>query len=379
MSSTPHSVFKTEKGNTTLEVYTAQEMPARAKRPSHVQPSRPKPDPQLHCVGPDTLVAMRAVVIPRFGGPEVLQVRDVPKPIPSADEVLVKVEAAGMNFADVLTVSGGYPGLPSPPIIAGREFAGQVDGTGERVMGYAQSSAFGEFIAASRRLLWPVPRQWTAEQAAAFPVNYFTAYLAYWKASLTDRPRGAPARVLIHAVAGGVGTAAVEIGKLLGIEMYGTSSSEEKLARVRQLGLDHGINYKQRDYEEAISELTGGDGVDVVFEMLGGKHLSKSIRCLRELGRIISYGAVTGEQAQLDPRLLYQRATSVHGLWLTQLCHNRDLMSSAWQPLGRWAIEGKLSPVVGHTLPLAEVGKAYRLLLGGKNFGKVVLQIASPS
>jgi NADPH2:quinone reductase len=208
-------------------------------------------------------------------------------------------------------------------------------------------------------------------------VNYFTAYLAYWKAGLTGDCAQSAARVLIHAVAGGVGTAAVEIGKLLGVEMYGTSSSDEKLSRVRQLGLQHGVNYKQQDYEDAIKQLTNGEGVDVVFEMLGGEHLTKSLRCLRDFGRVITYGAATGEKALLDPRILYNKGTSVHGLWLTQLSRNADLMTSAWKQLSQWANEGKLTPVIGHTFSLEKVKEAYRLLAGGKNYGKVVLQIAS--
>lgn len=320
---------------------------------------------------------MKAVVIPRFSGPDALEITQMPKPTPGHEEVLVKVEAAGLNFADILTASGGYPGLPAPPIIAGREFCGRVEASGERVMGYTQSSAFAEYTAARRQLLWPVPKQWTAEQAAAFPVNYFTAYLAYWKAGLTGDCAQSPARVLIHAVAGGVGTAAVEIGKLLGLEMYGTSSSDEKLSRVRQLGLQHGINYKQQDYEEAIKQLTNGQGVDVVFEMLGGEHLMKSVRCLRDFGRVITYGAATGEKALLDPRILYNKGTSVHGLWLTQLSRNAGLMSAAWQQLSQWANDGKVNPIIGRTFPLAEVREAYRLLGEGRNYGKVVLQIAS--
>src|SRR5262249_15098260 len=143
---------------------------------------------------------------------------------------------------------------------------------------------------------------------------------------------GAP-RVLIHAVAGGVGTAAVQIGKLIGVEMYGTSSSDEKLSRVRELGLQHGINYKQRDYEEAIKDLTRGEGVDAVFEMLGGEHTTKSVRCLRDFGRVIVYGNATGEKSSLDPRLLYAKGASVHGLWLTYLSQKPELMKQAWKQL----------------------------------------------
>jgi len=205
-------------------------------------------------------------------------------------------------------------------------------------------------------------------------VNFFTAYFAYWKAGLVERPAGT--RVLIHAVAGGVGTAAVQIGKILGIEMYGTSSSEDKLARVRELGLQHGINYKQQDYVEAIKDLTHGAGVDAVFEMLGGEHVAKSVRCLRDFGRVIVYGAATGETPQLDTRLLYAKGTSVHGLWLTYLSQNRVVMESAWKHLSEWLAAGKLHPVIGTVFPLKEARAAYTLMQEGKNYGKIVLKIA---
>ena len=195
------------------------------------------------------------MVVSRVGGPEVLELREVPDPQPKAGEVLVRVEAVGINFADTHATRGSYPGTPEPPWITGREFAGVVEGTGERVMGYTQFGAAAEKIAIAKDMVWPQPSRWTSVESAAFPVTFLTAYLAYWKAGLTSdakepvhHERGYKARVLIHAVAGGVGTAAVAIGKQLGVEMYGTSSSDEKLARVQQLGLAHGINYKRVDY-----------------------------------------------------------------------------------------------------------------------------------
>src|SRR5512133_544783 len=195
-------------------------------------------------------IPMKAVVIARYGGPEVLEVREVPDPQPRAGELLVRVEAAGVNFADILAAKGGYPGTPPPPLIAGREFCGRREDTGQRVMGYTQSQAFAERIAIRPEFVWPTPEKWSAEECAAFPVNFFTAYLAYWKAGLTaDSPAEGgqgtkvPRRVLIHAVAGGVGTAAVQIGRILGIETFGSSSSDEKLERVKALGLTHAINY----------------------------------------------------------------------------------------------------------------------------------------
>lgn len=317
---------------------------------------------------------MKALVIPEFGGSEVVSIQQVPEPEPSPQQVLVKVEAGGLNFADVLTASGGYPGLPKPPLIAGREFSGMIVNTSERVMGYVQWGAFAEKVATRRELLWPVPPGWSFAEAAAFPVNYFTAYFAYWKAGLLGSTASG-ARVLIHAVAGGVGTAAVAIGKLLGIEMYGTSSSEEKLKRVKELGLQHPINYKQQDYEQAVMESTKGEGVDAVFEMLGGEHTAKSVRCLRDFGRVITYGSATGKPSQLDPRILYAKGTSVHGLWLTQLAKKPDVMRSAWAQLSAWASDGKLRPVIGQTFSLERAREAYQLMANGKNYGKIVLSI----
>jgi NADPH2:quinone reductase len=321
---------------------------------------------------------MKAIVISRLGGPQALEVRDMPDPVGAAGTELVRVQAGGLNFADVMTASGGYPGTPKPPLIAGREFCGIRERDGQRVMGYAQWAAFAERLASHPALLWPVPETWSAEEGAAFPVNYFTAYLAYWKAGLADarQTSSRPPRVLIHAVAGGVGTAAVQIGRLLDLEMYGTSSSEEKLARVKPLGLQHPINYKQRDYEEVIKDLTSGEGVDAVFEMLGGEHVNKSVRCLRDFGRVIVYGSATGQKAELDTRLLYAKGASVHGLWLTYLSANRALMQPAWQQLSAWTGRGLLRPVVGHVFSMEQAQDAYRLLAEGKNFGKIVLKIS---
>jgi NADPH2:quinone reductase len=297
------------------------------------------------------------------------------------------VQAAGLNFADTMASSGGYPGNPKPPLVAGREFCGTRASNGERVMGYMQWGAFAEVVAARSALLWPVSEKWSAEEGAAFPVNFFTAYFAYWKAGLVEQSPTLPktgegwgtpgkgARVLIHAVAGGVGTAAVQIGKLLGVEMYGTSSDDAKLERMKRMGLHHAIDYKRQDYEQAIKDLTEGDGVDVVFEMLGGEHVAKSVGCLRDFGRVIVYGAATGQRAQFDPGILYAKGASVHGLWLTYLSAKRDLMQQAWTQLSAWAAGGHLRPVVGDVLPMERAGGAYRLLLERKNFGKVVLRI----
>jgi NADPH2:quinone reductase len=345
---------------------------------------------------------MKALVLSNLSGPDALAVQNVPDPTPKPGQTLVRVGAGGLNFADLMTTKGGYPGTPPPPLVVGREFAGlELNGnnesTGRRVMGYTQWAAFAEKTAAYANMLWPVPDAWTDEQAAAFPVNYFTAYLGYWQAGMTPgspflapsarggdsnsakpdqtKPSRTP-RVLIHAVAGGVGTAAVQIGHLLGIDMYGTSSSDEKLARVKALGLQHPINYKQHAYEEVVKNLTRGEGVDAVFEMLGGEHTAKSLRCLRDFGRVIQYGTATGRAPQLDIRAMYAKSASVQGLWLTYLSQKPEIMDPAWQQLSAWIAQGKLTPQIGHVFPLDRAREAYKLLQDGKNYGKVVLKIA---
>jgi NADPH:quinone reductase-like Zn-dependent oxidoreductase len=325
---------------------------------------------------------MKAVVVTRHGGPEVLEIRDMPEPQAKSGEVIVRVQAVGVNFADTMSTRGAYSSTPPPPFITGREFAGVVGGTQERVMGYTQYGAAAETIAVSRKLLWPQPKGWTSEQSAAFPVNFFTAYLAYWKAGMTsdaiepvygddERKR----RVLIHAVAGGVGTAAVQIGKFLRIETYGTASSTEKLERVKKLGLDHAINYREVDYEKQISELTHGEGVDAVFEMLGGEHTAKSLRCCREFGRVIIYGTATGERQKFDVGAMMSRSLSAHGLWLSVLANDHHLMNDCLTVMQPWIEHGNLRPEIGHTLPMEQAGEAHRLLLQRANYGKIVLII----
>ena len=319
---------------------------------------------------------MKALVISRLTGPEALVMQDVPEPTAKPDQAIVRIHAGGLNFADLMTTKGGYPGTPPPPLIAGREFSGVEEGSGRRVMGYAQWGAFAEKVAAYPHMVWPVPNHWSDEEGAAFPVNFFTAYLGYRQAGMTQPPQaGRNHRVLIHAVAGGVGTAAVQIGHLLSVEMYGTSSSDEKLARVTQLGLQHGINYKQHDYEETVRNLTHGEGVDAVFEMLGGEHTAKSLRCLRDFGRVIQYGTATGKAPQLDLRAMYAKSGMVQGLWLTYLSQKKEIMDPAWKRLSEWIGQKKLTPQIGHVFPMERVVEAYKLLEEGKNYGKVVLKI----
>jgi NADPH2:quinone reductase len=158
--------------------------------------------------------------------------------------------------------------------------------------------------------------------------------------------------------------------------MYGTSSSDEKLERVKELGLQHAINYKRNEYEEVVKNLTRGEGVDAVFEMLGGEHTARSLRCLRDFGRVIQYGTASGRSPQIDLRAMYAKSASVQGLWLTYLSQKREIMEPAWKQLSEWANQGKLIPQIGQVFPLDRAVEAYKLLETGRNYGKLVLKIS---
>ena len=326
---------------------------------------------------------MKAIVVTGSSGPDSLELRDVPEPSPSSEEVVIRIHAAGVNFADVRAAQGKYPGGPQPPFVAGREFAGVIETTGERVMGYSQHSAFAEKIASPRGLLFPAPARWDFERCAAFPVNYLTAWIAYWKAGLVKGGVEDPSptrtskhpRVLVHAAAGGVGTAAVEIGKQLGIETFGTASTPEKLERLKDLGLSHPINYKNEDFETRVNEITNGEGVDAVFDGLGGEYTGKSVRCCGFLGRVILFGSASGENPKVNLGQLYLKGTSLHGLWLSKLVSNTELIRSALDSMKPWIDSGALQPQVGAVLPLREAAEAYRMLLERRNYGKVVLTL----
>lgn len=326
---------------------------------------------------------MKALVVGKLGGPEALEIRDVPAPQAKAGEVLVRVRAVGVNFADVLAAMGKYPGGPQPPFISGREFAGEVEGSGERVMGYTQANAGAERIAVSPKYIWKMPQAWSFEQGAAFPVNYYTAWLVYWKAGLVDHasPDGSPIgttkpfRALIHAAAGGVGSAGVQLGRLMGIETFGTASDDAKLEKLKGYGLDHAINYKREDYEQRVLELTGGEGVDVVFDSLAGEHTAKSLRCCRFLGRVILYGNSSGERPKFDTMAMYAKSASAHGLWLSKLANNEALMQQAVRAMAPWLESGRLKPIIGATLKLDAAAEAHRMLIERRNFGKIVLTV----
>ena len=264
-----------------------------------------------------------------------------------------------------MSAQGGYPGTPKLLLVAGCESAELASRTAR---GSWDTHSGERLPNKSPRLLNCVAGTQELERGKRSKHSPSTL-------SLLTSPTGRPACSILlivrlrHAFSSmpsleGVGTAAVQIGKLLGIEMYGTSSSEEKTGAGKELGLQHGINYKQRDYAEAIKELTNGEGVDAVFERGGQQHREESV-CVRFWpGHCVRCRDL--QPAILDARILYAKGASVHGLWLTYLSGNRTLMEEAWRNLSSWIANGHLHPVIGHVFPLEKAEEAYRLLLGGQ-------------
>lgn len=325
---------------------------------------------------------MKAIVVRQYGGPEVLRYEEVSDPEPTPGEVLLKVRVAGFNYADVMMRVGLYKGGPKPPYIPGFEVCGTVTRLGQgvsglqagaRVLAFPDPSATGggyaQLVAISAQRLFPAPPSLSDQEAGAFPIVFLTAYLA-----LRTAGRAAPGEsVLIHSAGGGVGTAAVQIARQLGLRIFATASSDEKLERVKALGADVIINYQDHDFAEEVRRETSGRGVDLILEMVGGKVFDKSLQCLTPLGRLVAVGIASGRVPKADIAQLLYGNLSVIGFHLGKLLTRPDLVGDALAQLNRWIEEQKIRPVVGPAFPLREAAAAHAMVSDRKNYGKVVL------
>src|SRR6266480_3940356 len=237
---------------------------------------------------------MRAVVITRHGPPEVLQVEERPDPPVGPGEVRVAVKAAGINFADTLARIGLYPDAPKVPSVVGYEVAGEIESVGGgvelhrvgyRVIAATRFNGQAELVTVPAENAFPLPKKLSFEEGAAFPINYATAYAAL--VIMGGLKQGE--RVLIHAAAGGVGISATQVAKGIGAEIFGTASGSKHDA-IREQGVEHPIDYRTLDFEQEVSRITGGDGVDVIIDALGPTSFRKDYRLLRQGGRLIMYG-----------------------------------------------------------------------------------------
>ncbi|HTT69081.1 MAG TPA: NAD(P)H-quinone oxidoreductase [Gemmatimonadales bacterium] len=324
---------------------------------------------------------MRAIVISAAGGPEVLQLRDVPTPRPAAGEVQVRVRAAGVNRADVLQRQGHYPPPPGAPgDIPGLEYAGEVAAlgagarawkVGDRVMGLVPAGGYAEAVTVNEAVAMPVPSAWTFEEAAAVPEAFITAYDALFR----QMGLRSGERVLIHAVGSGVGTAALQLAKAFGARTFGTSRSAAKLARATALGLEVAIDTSKADFAEVVKQRTAGEGVDVVFDLVGGPVLAGSIQALARGGRMIVVGLTGGRSATIDlGMLLSKRLTLVGTVLRARTLEEKIGVTSRFAAEVLPLLEGGIvRPVVERSFPLADAAEAHRVLESDAVFGKLVL------
>jgi NADPH:quinone reductase-like Zn-dependent oxidoreductase len=341
---------------------------------------------------------MRAVVLTKVGGPEVLQVQERPDPAVGPGQVRIAVRAAGINFADTMARVGLYPDAPKPPCVLGYEVAGEIESVGEGVTEFAlgdrvfAGTRFGgqaELVSVDAGQALPLPAHLSFEQGAAFPVNYGTAYAAL----ILMGGMRAGDRVLIHAAGGGVGISATQLARNAGAEVFGTASPGKHEA-IRAQGVTHAIDYRSQDFEDEVMRITGGEGVDIVMDALGPTSFRKDYRLLRSGGRMIMYGlsensdaGVRNIPATLKSLLKMPLATmpwwkslmvmnenkGVFGLNMLSWWEREGNLDRVTEPLVADLEEGRLEPVVGAAFPFDRAGEAHQFIAERRNVGKVVL------
>jgi NADPH:quinone reductase-like Zn-dependent oxidoreductase len=331
---------------------------------------------------------MRALVITEHGPPEVLRVQGRPDPEPGSGEVLVRVRAAGVNFADLLARSGLYPEAPKPPCVVGYEFAGELETAagdlpaGARVMGGCRFGAYAERVAADPANLIALPEEWSFAEGASVPVAYVTAYAGLVRFGGLR----AGERVLIQAAAGGVGIAATQVAKQIGAEVYGTASPAKHEA-IASLGVDHPLDY---DFVGAVRRIAGErQPLDVVLDAIGGASFRRSFSLLRPGGRLVCFGAsemqggerrsplraarVLARMPRFNAIKLMRESKSVIGLNMLALWDAKRTLDEYIAPLAEWVEQGGIRPVVAKQFPLEEGAAAHRYVHERRNVGKVVL------
>jgi NADPH:quinone reductase-like Zn-dependent oxidoreductase len=336
---------------------------------------------------------MRQVWIPKIGEPEVLELREAPDPEPGPGEVRIRVEASGINFADILARMGLYPDAPKLPAVVGYEVAGVVDAAGDdveglrggdRVVAMTHFGGYSDVVCARGQSVRRLPENIDFAGGASIPVNYLTAWLMLVRLGHVR----AGERVLVHACAGGVGLAAVQICRHFGAEVIGTASAG-KHERLREMGVSHCIDYRTRDFEEEVADLTGGKGVDIALDAVGGESFAKSYRCLDSFGRLFIFGVSSmapGSKRRLGsallglwrmpkfkPLSLMSFNRGVFGVNLGHLWHRGDEVTEMLEEILGLFADGTFEPVVDRTFPFADAGAAHRYIQDRKNFGKVVL------
>ncbi len=324
---------------------------------------------------------MRAVVITRPGGPDVLEVQDVEMPEPVGDYIRVRVRASGINRADLLQRAGGYPApAGSPADIPGMEFAGDVDvvgprvtmwKSGQRVMGLVGGGAQAEYVLVHEGMLVAIPDNLDFVQAVGIPEVFMTAHDALF----TQGGLQMGERVLIHAAGSGVGTSAIQLAHAVGATTFGTSRTSSKLKRAKPLGLDYGLS--DQNFAQEVKRLTNGEGVHLVLDFIGAAYLEQNLDVLANWGRLVFLATMGGVQGNTDLRLLMGKRLTMRGCTLRsrtleeKMAVTRHFATSVLPLLA----SGKVKPIIEDVYPMAEIGKAHIAMSENKNFGKYIVTI----
>ncbi len=316
---------------------------------------------------------MRAWRVHELGDPSSMTLDEVPTPTPGEGQLLVRVRAAALNFPDVLMAMGTYQERPPLPYTPGVELCGVVEGTGQRVLGSPSRGpgAFAEYALMDAAGAWPVPEGMTDEKAAALYLTYQTGHVG-----LHRRAHLQPGEwLLVHAGAGGVGSAAIQLGKAAGARVIATAGGPEKVQVCRDLGADHVIDYTADDFVPAVKDLTGGRGADVIYDPVGGDVFDKSRRCIAFEGRLVVVGFTSGRIPEAPANHLLVKNYSVVGLhWGLYRQMDPLRIGIVHEELTRLVTDGRVDPLVSQVLPLEEAPRALAALAHRGTVGKVVLR-----
>jgi NADPH2:quinone reductase len=322
---------------------------------------------------------MRAIAISTPGGPEVLRMVERPTPVPGSGELLVRVEAAGVNRPDILQRLGQYPPPPGISDLPGLEVAGTVSAVGPDVSRWREGDSvcalvagggYAEYCVVPEPQALPLPRGFRPGEAAAIPETFFTVWT-----NLFDRGKLTEGEtVLIHGGSSGIGTTAIQLARAFGATVLATAGSDAKCAACERLGA-RAINYRTADFVQVTREFTGDKGVDVILDIVGGDYLQKNIECLAMHGRLIQIGLLGGSRAEINLRHLMQKRLTLTGSTLRTRsvaekgAIARDLEARVWPLLA----SRQVAPLIDRTLPLGDAAEAHRLLESGEVIGKIVL------
>ena len=322
---------------------------------------------------------MRAIRVEEFGEPDVLEYVDVERPSPDEGEALIEVRSVGVNYADTMRRRNQYVEHQELPFTPGSEIAGTVAEVGEgvedvsvgdRVVTLLGTGGYTEYIGAPARNLIPIPDGMDFDEAAAIPLQGLTAYHVLETSGQLEEGES----VLVHAGGGGVGNLSVQMAKLMGASpVIATASTQEKLDLAKDLGADVLINYTEEDWTEQVREATDGNGADVILEMVGGDFPRKNLQCLNVFGRMVVFGAASGDRGSLVPAELMKKNHSVVGFYLPNIMVRPGLFGPSLKRVLGWISSDDLKLTISARYPLEKAREAHEALEGRETSGKIIL------